>query len=139
MKLCDKCDGAVTMIYDTDIIIFFLRGSHKAAQTLENDDNKHLSIQSYMELIQNPKDKQEQLTIRNFVYEADFAVIPFTNNISHRAAIYIEQFALSHGLRSADALIAATAAENNLALCSANKKHFQFLNDIEFIPFDPEA
>ena len=34
--------------------------------------------------------------------------LPIGENVSHRAIVYMEEFALSHGLDLADALIAAT-------------------------------
>ena len=66
-----------------------------------------------------------------------FVVLPLTENIGHRALIYIEQYALSHGLRSGDAIIAATAAENNLTLVSSNAKHFKPIKELKFKLFKP--
>ena len=39
------------MIYDTDILIWVQRGNAKAAKLIEEDEDKYLSIQSYMELL----------------------------------------------------------------------------------------
>ena len=36
------------MIYDTDILIWVQRGNEKAAALIEKDEEKYLSIQSYM-------------------------------------------------------------------------------------------
>lgn len=57
--------------------------------------------------------------------------------IGHRALIYIEEYALSHGLRAGDALIAATATENNMTLCSSNSKHFKPIKDLKIKVFRP--
>ena len=46
------------MIYDTDILIWIQRGNTKAAKLIARDDDKYLSIQTYMELLQGVK-KQE--------------------------------------------------------------------------------
>ena len=45
--------------------------------------------------------------------------------------MYIEEYSLSHGLRARDALIAATATENNMTLCSSNAKHFKPIKDLK--------
>jgi predicted nucleic acid-binding protein len=90
-----------------------------------------------MELLQAPKSKLQQKQIRNFLVEFDFSVIPLSENIGHRAAIYIEEYSLSSGLLAADALIAATAVEYDLALISSNLKHFKVIKDLELIPFKP--
>ena len=52
-------------------------------------------------------------------------------NIGHRATVYVEEYSLSRGLRAGDALIAATATENNMTLCSSNAKHFRPIKDLK--------
>lgn len=66
-----------------------------------------------------------------------FTVLPSTENIGHRAAIYIEEYTISSGLRSGDAVIAATAAENNMTHVSSNAKHFKAIKDLKFKLFKP--
>ena len=48
------------MMYDTHVLIWFIRGHEKAARAFENDSGKCLSIQSYMELLHGARDKEEQ-------------------------------------------------------------------------------
>ena len=51
--------------------------------------------------------------------------LPLSENVGHHAAVYIETYAPSHGLRVGDAIVAATAAESNLTLCTSKVKHFR--------------
>ena len=102
------------MIYDTDILIWVQRSNEKAAQLIEVDTDKYLSIQSYMELLQGAKNKIQHQYTKNFIYEFEFSILPLTENIGHRALIYVEEHALSSNMRSGDAIIAATAVENNM-------------------------
>jgi predicted nucleic acid-binding protein len=44
---------------------------------------------------------------------------------------------MSHGLRAGDALIAATAAENNLELVTSNAKHFKTIKELRIKVFKP--
>lgn len=125
------------MMYDTDVLIWFTRGNERAAKAFEKDTEKCLSIQSYMELLQGAKDRAEQKLLKDFIHTYDFAVLPITENIAHRALIYVEEYSLAAGMRSADALIAATAVENNLALMSANTKHFRAVKELQFKKFKP--
>lgn len=51
-------------------------------------------------------------------------ILPIDAAITQGAMSLIDQYALSHGLQLADALIAATALEHRLTLLTANAKHF---------------
>lgn len=66
-----------------------------------------------------------------------YRILPLTENAGHRALIYTEAYSLSHGLRAGDAVIAATAAENNVTLVSGNAKHFKPITGLKFKVFKP--
>ena len=125
------------MMYDTDILIWIQRGNEKATRLIEKDSEKCLSIQSYMELLQGAKNKAEQNTIKDFIYSFDFSILPLSENIGHRALIYVEEYSLSSGMRSADALIAASAIECNVHLVSGNTKHFRAVKELQLQAFRP--
>ncbi len=67
----------------------------------------------------------------------NFRTLPLSENIGHRAAVYIETYSLTHGLRMGDAIVAATAAESNLTLCSSNMKHFRPIEGLKLKAFRP--
>ena len=123
------------MLFDTDVLIWVQRGNTNAANLIDDAGDRHLSIQSYMELLQCARNKAQHRYIKDFLKDFSFEVLPQTQNIGHRAAIYVEEYTLSHGVRTGDALIAATAVENNLELCSGNKKHFQCIKDLKLKVF----
>jgi len=125
------------MIYDTDILIWVQRGNEKAAKLIELDEDKYLSIQSYMELLQGAKNKAHHKYVKDFICEFEFSILPFTENIGHRALIYVEEYSLSSNMRSGDAIIAATAVENNMTLVSSNVKHFKSVKELPFKAFKP--
>ncbi len=125
------------MIFDTDIFIWAQRGNEKAVRLFERKEEKYLSIQSYMELLQNAKNKTQHKYTKDFLTSFGFIVLPFTENIGHRASIYVEEYTLSSSLGTADAIIAATAVENNMTLASSNVKHFRVIKDLQLKPFKP--
>ncbi len=125
------------MIFDTDIFIWVQRGNLKAARLMELSRERYLSIQTYMELLQCAKNKHQHKHTKNFLTAFDFFVLPLTENIGHRAAIYIEEYTLASGLRSGDAIIAATAVETNLPLASSNAKHFRMIKELQLKRFKP--
>jgi len=125
------------MIFDTDILIWVQRGNLKAAEIIDNSDHKFLSVFTYMELLQCAENKVQQRYIKDFLSDLNFMALPLTENIGHRASIYIEEYALSSRLRAGDAVVAATAVENNLALVSSNAKHFRPIKDLRLKVFTP--
>ena len=125
------------MLFDTDVLIWCFRGKAKAAQTIESADAPAISAVTYMELVQGVRNKQETRAICSFLADLHIPTLPLTENIGHRATIYLEEHALSAGLTMGDALIAATAMEHTLALCTGNAKHFKCIAGLEVQAFKP--
>ena len=125
------------MIYDTDILIWVQKGNEKAVRLIEKDPDRYLSIYSYMELLQGAKNKEHHHYVKDFIHEFRFSILPLTENIGHRALIYVEEYALSSHMRAGDAMIAATTVENNLTLVSSNVKHFKAVNELQLKSFVP--
>jgi len=125
------------MLFDTDVLIWALRGNRRAAAALDKADRLDLSVVSYMELIQSARDKKELRMVRAYLADVGFHMVPLSENIGHRASVYLEEYALKSGLGIPDALIAATAAEGKVALCSGNTKHYRVIAEVELHVFRP--
>lgn len=121
------------MIFDTDILIWTLRGNGKAAHAIEGDESPAVSIVSCMELFQGARDRSELSVIRRFLLQ--FETLPLSENIGYRASIYMQEYALRAGLQLADSLIAATAVERQETLCSGNVKHYRAISELGLRPF----
>ncbi len=119
------------MIFDTDILIWAQRNVGNAVDLLESADSRKFSIVSYMEFIQSSKDKKMLAKCKNFLNTFSFEILPITPDISHRAAVFIEQFSLSHNLDITDSLIAATAFEYGLPLATSNYKDYKMIEGLE--------
>jgi len=87
------------MIFDTDIFIWAQRGNEKAGRLFDNTEEKYLSIQTYMELLQCAKNKIQHKHTKDFITSLGFHVLPLTENIGHRASIYVEEYTLSSSVR----------------------------------------
>lgn len=125
------------MLFDTDVIIWALRGNRGAASAIDKADGLALSVVSYMELIQGARDKKDLRMMRAYLVDLGFHILPVSENIGHRASIYMEEYAMKSSLGVADALIAATAAENELPLCSGNAKHYKVISELDLEVFRP--
>jgi hypothetical protein len=125
------------MLFDTDVLIWILRGNAKAASRVEEARERRVSVITLMELMGGARDRKEVRLIKDFLADFDFVTLPLTENIGHRAVIYIEEHGLKSGLRMADALLAATAAENNMALVSGDTRRYRALADLRLVSFRP--
>jgi predicted nucleic acid-binding protein len=125
------------IIFDTDVLIWCFKGNSKAAGIVENSQDKTISSVSYMELVQGARDKRELKWIKSFLSDSGIRILPLSENIGHRASIYMDEYSLSGGLTVIDSLIAATASETGAVLCTGNAKHFKIIKDLEITVFRP--
>jgi predicted nucleic acid-binding protein len=125
------------VLFDTDILIWIQRGNHRAAALVEREEERCISVLTYMELLQGAREKRQHEHILDFLREFSFLILPLSENIGHRAAIYVEEYSLSHGLRAGDAMIAATATENGLTLCTSNVRHYRPIKELKVRVFKP--
>jgi predicted nucleic acid-binding protein len=70
-----------------------------------------------------------------FILHPPSFILPLTEDIGHRASVYLEEYALKSGTGVPDALIAATAVENRARLCSGNVKRYRAITDLELQVF----
>jgi predicted nucleic acid-binding protein len=127
------------VIFDTDVLIWYFRANSTAADFLENQTDRAVSIVTMMELYQGARTRDEARIIRRFFQENVFRIIPINEAISHLAVTMIEDHARSNGLQVADALIAATARETASTLATGNIKHFRSIPGLDLKAFNPRA
>jgi predicted nucleic acid-binding protein len=127
------------VIFDTDVLIWYLRGHETARRFIENIayERRMLSSLTLMELLQGCRNRQEAREVRTFVSENMSLVIHPDETISRRAIALLEQHAFSHGLRVVDAIIAASALEAASSLATANVKHYRIIVPLDLIRFKP--
>jgi predicted nucleic acid-binding protein len=83
------------------------------------------------------RNKEELRLLRKTLAIWNISPLVIDEQISRCAAYYVEEFFLSHALRLADALIAATAVEQAIPLATANAKHYQVITELNLIIFKP--
>lgn len=125
------------MMFDTDVLIWASRGSSSAAHVINSTPERELSIVSLMELLQGARSKLEVRQIQKSLRQLRFRILPLSETIGATAVALIEQHALSHGLQLSDALIAATALESAVPLCTSNIKHFRPILALSKVAFRP--
>lgn len=125
------------MIFDTDVLIWLLRGNARAARAVDSADARAVSVITYMELLQGSRDKREVKAIKSMLVDLQFRILPLTENIGHRASIYMEEYVLSHAMSMADAIIAASAVETNDSLLTGNDRHYRQVKELDLAGFRP--
>ena len=125
------------MLIDSDVLVWLTRGHVGAAQRLPALEAWRISAVTYIELAQGCRDKADLARLKKGLAARNTEIVPITPAVSQRAAELIDALALSHGLRLADALIAATAVKHQATLIAANVKHFSAIEGLIFEAFLP--
>lgn len=113
------------MLYDTDILVDYLRGYPSAEDCLRQSNTREVSTATWMELVEGVRNKRELNELRKSFKELGITMLPITERIDARATGILEQHWLNGNLDSFDAIIAATALECNRTLATGNIKHFR--------------
>lgn len=122
----------VDFLIDTDVLIDISRGSADAADFVDALNGEiFISRISAMELIIGARDRRDQTIIEEFI--ALFDIKELSEQMGNEAYKQLRQYGKSHGLRIADALIAATAKDEDLDLISKNEKHFRPIKGLKYL------
>jgi len=90
-----------------------------------------------MELIQGCLNKEEIKIVKKFIRENFSLIIHPDEKISEKAISLLERYSLSDGLRTIDALVAASALMTGATLATANFKHFRNIPKLHILKFHP--
>jgi predicted nucleic acid-binding protein len=111
------------MLFDTNILIDFLRRRQEAADLLEAQESRpSISVVSVLELYAGVSGKREEQVIERLLQQA--ILLPVVEEIAKRAGVFIRVYQPGHSLEAIDAIIAATAEHHGLKLATQNVKHF---------------
>ena len=90
-----------------------------------------------MELAQGVRNRQELHLLQRTIRRNGWRIVPLSEDIGHRASTYVERYALSDGMRLADALIAASAVQFGSALLTGNTRHYRCIPGLALERYDP--
>ena len=116
-------------LIDTDVMVDVSRRNAAAATYVDSLDDVVISIITAHELIVGARNQRDadgiDSLIKSFPVHAELGA-----QITGMAYELLKRYAKSDGLRTFDALIAATAIAEGLTLVSRNRKHFQMIGDL---------
>ena len=125
------------LLFDTDVLIDYLRGQPQAVRFLENASGRTcMSAISIGELYAGVREGRERLALKAFL--AAFEVVSIDASIAEQGGLICRDYRKSHGVGLADALIAATAELNGLELVTLNRKHFPMLKSVVVPSFNAQ-
>ena len=115
-------------LIDTNVFSEVFKGNPYTTNFIESIDSL-IDTTVYIECIQGSKSNVEKTFIKNYL--ATFPMLSLTYEISELAIRLIDRYSNSHGLFLPDALIAATALDNDLAIVTYNTKDFMFIDGLD--------
>ena len=118
--------AALEPLIDTDIWIDFLRGHAQAIRFIKAlSDRVFISAVSVAELHVGVREGAERQALDDLL--STLEVLDLNKAIAAKGGLLRRDYGRSHGVGLNDALIAATAQENGLQLCTLNVKHYPAL------------
>ncbi|RZS58738.1 type II toxin-antitoxin system VapC family toxin [Sphaerotilus mobilis] len=125
----------MTLLVDTDVLIWHLRDHAQATHRLDGLSRLTISAVTEMEILQGLRNRHEWQALRRMFERRSAQVMPLSADISAVALELMNSLTLSHGLQMADALIAATARVHGLAVLTGNVRHFSPVPLLAIEPF----
>lgn len=116
-------------LFDSNVIIDYLRGDERAVNLIEKTELPIISVVTVGEIYQGVLNTKELQKTKEVI--KSFKVVYITESISKDAVKLVENYHLTSGLYFLDALITATALENNLILLTSNIKHFRMIKGLK--------
>ncbi len=117
-------------LVDTNIMVDFTRRSAAAGDYLQTlGATCRISAVTALELIAGARSQREVADLDILI--SIYAQIPPTEDVMRRAYYLMKTHAKSAGLHTLDAVIAATALEDDLTLATKNRKHFAMVGDLK--------
>jgi predicted nucleic acid-binding protein len=121
------------LLIDTDVFIDFLRGQADAVAYLHGlADRPLVSAVTVAELYAGVRDGAERAALDALI--ATVTVVPVDEAVAVRGGLIRRDYAKSHNVGIADALIAATAELSQATLVTLNQKHFPMLASVH-VPY----
>lgn len=127
---------ATSLLVDTDIFIDYLNGVEQMRAILDSLHHRvYYATATRKELLTKPGlSLAERHRIRMLLLT--HRQIPIDEMIAEGFSSLLAKY-IDHGLRNADALVAATAWSRTLPLLTRNTKHYRFISEIRLI--DPDG
>ncbi|MBU0505501.1 MAG: type II toxin-antitoxin system VapC family toxin [bacterium] len=116
-------------LFDTNILIDFLLGKIPAKKEISQFTEPSISIITWMEVLVGAKTDDEEKFLRNFLNE--FKLLNTTPEVANKAV----QLRKEHRIKLPDAIIWATALENNRLFVTRNTKDFPQNNPSIRVPY----
>jgi predicted nucleic acid-binding protein len=117
-------------LVDTDVMVDFLRGHPKAVALIQAQSERIvLSSIVAAELYAGVRGAQELETLDNLI--SLFRVIAVSPEIARAGGLFKREYARSHGVGLADAILAATAQSERADLKTLNTKHYPMLKGLK--------
>jgi len=110
-------------LIDSDVLIDISRGKQSARDYVDAlKEAWAISQVSALELIVGARDKRDLANIDTFL--SAYVIVPLRDSTGKSAYELLKLYAKPHGLHVFDALVAATAMEEELTLVTKNRRHF---------------
>ena len=121
-----------SVIVDSDIIIWYLRGMPEITNTIRSLISQSILFVNPIiiaEIFAGAKKNEEEIISKMF---SSMHIIEINEDMGKMAGRYLNKFSKSHGLKIADAVIAASATYGKMNLWTLNKKHYPMFNKNDF-------
>ena len=108
----------MSLLFDTNILIDYLRGVHEAAEVLEPVRDRRISVVTWMEVLVGAEDDAEEALLRDFL--ASFRVVGLDAHVAAEAVAVRRRLRV----KLPDAIVYASALATGGTLVTRNTKDF---------------